>query len=72
MQIHVFSIGCPEVERMLMFRDRLRSHPDDRDVYERTKRDLAVRRWAYVQDYADAKSEVVEAIIRRAREAAGR
>ena len=28
---------------------------------------LAVRRWAYVQDYADAKSSVVEGIIARAR-----
>jgi GrpB-like predicted nucleotidyltransferase (UPF0157 family) len=35
---------------------------------ERTKRELAARRWAYVQDYADAKSSVVEGIIARARE----
>jgi GrpB-like predicted nucleotidyltransferase (UPF0157 family) len=51
---------------MLAFRDRLRSHPEDRDLYERTKRELAARRWAYVQDYADAKSAVVESIIARA------
>jgi GrpB-like predicted nucleotidyltransferase (UPF0157 family) len=56
----------PEVERMLIFRDRLRSDLDDRDLYERTKRDLAARHWAYVQDYADAKSTVVEEIISRA------
>lgn len=66
-QIHVFSVGCPEVERMLLFRDRLRSRPDDRELYQRTKRDLAARPWAYVQDYADAKSAVVEDIIARAR-----
>jgi GrpB-like predicted nucleotidyltransferase (UPF0157 family) len=70
-QIHVFSSGCPEIERMLIFRDRLRSHPDERELYERTKRELAARRWAYVQDYADAKSEVVEAIIARAQAAKG-
>ena len=66
-QIHVFSVGSPEVERMLLFRDRLRSRPEERDLYQRTKRELASRQWAYVQDYADAKSDVVEEIIARAR-----
>jgi len=66
-QIHVFSVASPEVERMLLFRDRLRSRPDERDLYQRTKRELASRPWAFVQDYADAKSDVVEAIIARAR-----
>jgi GrpB-like predicted nucleotidyltransferase (UPF0157 family) len=65
-QIHVFTVGSPEVERMLTFRDRLRTEPEDRDLYERTKRELAARRWDYVQDYADAKSTVVEEIISRA------
>ena len=67
MQIHVFTVGSTEVERMLLFRDRLRSHPEDRELYERTKRELAAARWSYVQDYADAKSSVVEEIIARAR-----
>lgn len=65
-QVHVFSSGSPEVERMLAFRDRLRSEPEERELYERTKRELAAKRWAYVQDYADAKSAVVESIIARA------
>jgi len=52
----------------LIFRHRLRSDLDDRDLYERTKRDLAALHWAYVQDYADAKSDVVEEIIARARQ----
>ena len=60
------AVGSPEVERMLLFRDRLRSHPEDRDLYQRTKRELAAARWSYVQDYADAKSSVVEQIIARA------
>ena len=67
--LHVFSQGCPEVERMLLFRDRLRSNDDDRELYERTKRDLAKRQWKYVQNYADAKAPVVEEIISRARRA---
>ena len=64
--LHVFSHGSPEVERMLVFRDRLRSDEAERTLYERTKRDLAGRTWTYVQDYADAKTEVVEAILARA------
>jgi GrpB-like predicted nucleotidyltransferase (UPF0157 family) len=66
-QVHVFSVGSPEVERMLLFRDRLRAVPDERELYQRTKRELAARRWDYVQDYADAKSTIVEEIISRAR-----
>jgi GrpB-like predicted nucleotidyltransferase (UPF0157 family) len=66
-QVHVFTAGSPEVERMLLFRDRLRALPEERELYERTKRELAARRWDYVQDYADAKSSVVEEIISRAR-----
>jgi GrpB-like predicted nucleotidyltransferase (UPF0157 family) len=64
--LHVFSAGCVEIERMLRFRDHLRSNPSDHDLYARTKRALAARRWNYVQEYADAKTEVVEAIIARA------
>jgi GrpB-like predicted nucleotidyltransferase (UPF0157 family) len=65
--LHVFAAGSPEAERMLLFRDRLRDHPDELQRYARAKRELAAREWAVVQDYADAKSEVVEAIIARAR-----
>jgi GrpB-like predicted nucleotidyltransferase (UPF0157 family) len=69
--VHVFSEGCPEIERMLLFRDRLRSDAAERELYERTKRELAQKPWAYVQHYADAKSAIVEAIIARARAAGG-
>lgn len=64
--LHVFGVGSVEVERMLAFRDRLRSDPADRALYERRKRELAAQRWAYVQDYADAKAGVVEEILTRA------
>lgn len=65
--LHVFSTGCPEIDRMIKFRDHLRTDSADRELYERTKRELASRRWTYVQEYADAKTTVVEAIIARAR-----
>jgi len=65
--LHVFSPGCPEIDRMLLFRNRLRSHASDRLLYERTKRDLARQDWKYTQNYADAKTAVVEEILARAR-----
>jgi GrpB-like predicted nucleotidyltransferase (UPF0157 family) len=65
--LHVYSPGCPEIERCLLFRDRLRASPEDRARYQRAKGELAERDWTYVQQYADAKSEVVEEIIARAR-----
>jgi GrpB-like predicted nucleotidyltransferase (UPF0157 family) len=64
--LHVFPSGCPEVDRMLLFRDWLRGHEADRHRYERTKRELARQEWKYTQNYADAKSEVIEEIIARA------
>jgi GrpB-like predicted nucleotidyltransferase (UPF0157 family) len=65
-QIHVFTVGSSEVHRMLLFRDRLRNHVEERELYESTKRELAAHQWIYIQDYADAKSSVVEGIITRA------
>ena len=64
--LHVFSTGDVEIERMLRFRDHLRVNDADRDLYLQTKRDLASRTWQYTQHYADAKSQVVEEIIARA------
>ena len=63
--IHVFSQGCEEIDRMLAFRDRLRSSDADRKLYERTKHKLAARSWKYVQNYVDAKSHVVRDILTR-------
>ena len=64
--LHVFSVGCSESDRMVRFRDWLRRDPDDRALYERTKRGLASKRWQTTQDYAEAKTEVVAEIMRRA------
>ncbi|WP_232852153.1 GrpB family protein [Nocardia acididurans] len=66
--LHIFPPGAadPEITRILTFRDWLRTHPDDRDRYERVKRELAQQDWRYVQDYANAKSPVIEEILTRA------
>jgi GrpB-like predicted nucleotidyltransferase (UPF0157 family) len=61
--LHVHPPGSPEIGRHLRFRDRLRAHPADRRLYERVKRELASRRWTYVQQYADAKTEVIATIM---------
>lgn len=69
--VHVLSpaLGAEEIERLLGLRDWLRSHPEDRDRYAAVKRDLAGRPWRFVQDYADAKTDVVEAILAKVAQA---
>jgi GrpB-like predicted nucleotidyltransferase (UPF0157 family) len=64
--LHVFTVGCVEIDRMLRFRDHVRTNADDRALYQQAKVDLARRQWKYTQHYADAKSSVVEDIIARA------
>jgi len=70
--VHVFSRACPEIDRMLAFRDWLRTNDDDRKLYQRTKQELAARTWKYMQNYADAKSDVVGEILARALSAGDR
>jgi GrpB-like predicted nucleotidyltransferase (UPF0157 family) len=64
--LHLFGVDGDEPRRMLLFRDWLRSHPEDRDRYEQTKRRLLERSWTRAQEYADAKSAVVAEIMERA------
>lgn len=69
--LHVFSVGCSEIDQMLLFRDWMRAHPEERDLYAAKKRELAQRDWKFVQNYADAKTEIVHEILARARAARG-
>jgi GrpB-like predicted nucleotidyltransferase (UPF0157 family) len=64
--LHVLSSGCPEIGRMLLFRDWLRGNRADRELYSRTKLALAQKEWESVQNYADAKTSVVAEILARA------
>jgi GrpB-like predicted nucleotidyltransferase (UPF0157 family) len=70
--VHVFSQGCEEIGRMVAFRNHLRNNQTDRNRYEREKQALAGRTWKHVQNYADAKSEVVREILGRAVDASTR
>ncbi|MDE3170535.1 MAG: GrpB family protein [Acidobacteriota bacterium] len=69
--IHIYSAGCPEIQRNLLFRDRLRKSAQDRMHYEKTKRELAAKSWPDMNAYALAKTEVIESIIAAA-QAAGK
>lgn len=63
--LHVFTEGCLEVRRMLSFRDHLRSNKSDLELYQSKKRELANKHWEYVQNYADAKTEIIKDIFSR-------
>lgn len=64
--VHLWA-DTADVERHLIFRDRLRENAEDRALYEHVKRRLTERSWETRDRYADAKSAVVDTILRRAR-----
>ncbi|MFI5935394.1 GrpB family protein [Actinoplanes sp. NPDC051494] len=67
--VHVYERGAAAVHDYLLLRDHLRADADDRALYEQVKRDLISRRWDDMNDYADAKNDVIHAIKTRARAA---
>jgi GrpB-like predicted nucleotidyltransferase (UPF0157 family) len=64
--LHVFGEGASEIDRMLRFRDWLRSNESDREKYAQAKRSLAKNKWRHIQHYADAKTSIVREIMDRA------
>lgn len=64
--LHVFSEGASEIDRMIRFRDWLRSNESDRDKYAQVKQSFAKNRWRHVQHYADAKTSIIQKIMERA------
>ena len=65
--VHIYSAGCPEIQRILTFRDRLRTNEEERKRYEQVKRELAVKNWPDMNAYAVAKTKVIESIVAAAR-----
>ena len=61
--LHVFSADCEETDRMIGFRNHLRGNETARNEYAAEKRRLAQRKWKHVQNYADAKSDVIQKIM---------
>jgi GrpB-like predicted nucleotidyltransferase (UPF0157 family) len=63
--VHNWRSGGDDERRLLLFRDRLRSSAEARTRYEEAKRSLAGR-YRDVDYYAEAKSTVIEDILRGA------
>lgn len=72
--LHVWSPECPEPARHIIFRDWLRAHPEDRELYVREKQAAAHRTRISrgdVIDYNDRKRDVIRDIYGRAFAALG-
>lgn len=68
--LHVFGRDCPEAIRHRMFRDWLRTHPEDRARYADAKR-AAIPGAGNVVDYNARKQDVIREIYDRLFRAAG-
>ncbi len=68
LHLHVYSEGSGEIDRYLLLRGLLRTDAAARTLYETEKRRLArLGCWPSMDDYAKAKTEVIESLIRTAR-----
>jgi GrpB-like predicted nucleotidyltransferase (UPF0157 family) len=65
--LHVLEEGDEKVDELILFRDWLRSSSSDRAAYEASKLLLADQEWPDQNAYAQAKSHIVENILRRAK-----
>jgi GrpB-like predicted nucleotidyltransferase (UPF0157 family) len=65
--IHVYESGDQAIRDYLDLRDWLRVDESDRALYAEVKRDLAKRPWSDMNHYAEAKSEVIQQVLARAR-----
>jgi GrpB-like predicted nucleotidyltransferase (UPF0157 family) len=68
--VHIYSPDSREGKRLILMRDHLRHDRSDRELYASTKRELARRDWPSMQHYANAKTEVIQEILARARRSA--
>jgi GrpB-like predicted nucleotidyltransferase (UPF0157 family) len=64
-QIHMVVKGSDFWQRHLLFRDYLRLHPEDARQYYLLKKALALK-FDAGEDYTDAKTEFIEAIVAKA------
>jgi GrpB-like predicted nucleotidyltransferase (UPF0157 family) len=65
--VHVMEVGDEAARDYLLFRDHLRADPEDRALYERTKRALIEQDWVDMNAYAEAKTGIITDIKQRAR-----
>lgn len=69
--IHMVELACDFWQRHLLFRDYLRSHPEDARRYHELKARLAARYGADREGYTEAKTEFIRSCEERARELLG-
>jgi GrpB-like predicted nucleotidyltransferase (UPF0157 family) len=55
-----------EMWQRLAFRDYLRAHPEEAEIYERLKRRLAIEHQTDREAYTDAKSAYVDSVVQKA------
>ncbi|MGV8966272.1 MAG: GrpB family protein [Cellulomonas sp.] len=67
LHLHVYAPARAEERDYLDLRDWLRVSSEDRALYATVKRHLAQQQWNDMNDYADAKTDVVLDILTRAR-----
>ena len=65
--VHLYEAGHQAIADYLDLRDWLRVDRADRELYAATKRTLARRSWSDMNDYADAKTDVIQELLARAR-----
>lgn len=68
--LHVFGPDCPENIRHRLFRDWLRTHPEDRELYARAKLE-SIDGAGLVMEYNRRKQPVIRDIYARVFQAAG-
>ncbi|MGW5875331.1 GrpB family protein [Nocardiopsis terrae] len=61
--LHVFTEGCAEIDRMRLLRDHLTEDAGARERYTAVKRELAEHTWDRIQDYADAKTGIITELL---------
>jgi GrpB-like predicted nucleotidyltransferase (UPF0157 family) len=67
--VHIFAPQTEPVIEYRLLREWLKKSPEDRELYASTKRALARQDWEDTNRYAEAKTEVVQTVLRHAREA---
>lgn len=64
--LHVFGPDCDEFLRHVIFRDWLRTHPEDRELYAACKFESAAQNPMSMSRYVGGKMPVIVEILRRA------
>jgi GrpB-like predicted nucleotidyltransferase (UPF0157 family) len=65
--IHMFELGNPDIQRHLLFRDYMNSHPAEADKYSDLKRRLATEFSTNMDEYIAGKNDFIKNIDEKAK-----